>query len=398
MNRTPPLKAFRRLFIWWGAALLLPLLWTSCQKDHEDPIPDPALRTIVMYMVPDNALYPFALDNIEQIRQSWDDFDGNLVIYLDPPSDIPRMMHIKKGGSGQGMAEVIHQYSEQNSASPSVMRSIIQQAFSEFPSQKTALILWGHGTGWLPPSTYTISKKMGLRDDAWHLPQGFVKSFGLDNNVEMSIPELESAIPQNLDFILFDVCLMGGVEVAYQLRNKTEYILASPTEILGTGLPYNQILPMLFNPRVNLERIAELYYDFYNEQTDIYRSASIGLIRTAELENLASTVKNIVKDRSQTIRELNLSEVQTLDRLYRHLFYDLGDFIRQISSEQEYAVFEQQLNRTVLYKAATPYFVSIEMLHFSGLSCFIPQNQGNQFLIPYASLEWTKAIGLSTDL
>lgn len=33
---------------------------------------------------------------------------------------------------------------------------------------------------------------------------------------------------------------MGGIEVAYELRNKTDYMIASPAEVISNGFPYEK--------------------------------------------------------------------------------------------------------------------------------------------------------------
>lgn len=65
--------------------------------------------------------------------------------------------------------------------------------------------------------------------------------------------------------MLFDACYMQSVEVIYQLRDRTDYFIGSPTEIPGPGAPYEAVVPALFSqdkPEIN---IAESYYTVYAE-------------------------------------------------------------------------------------------------------------------------------------
>ena len=41
----------------------------------------------------------------------------------------------------------------------------------------------------------------------------------------MNIDALAAALPVRFDFILMDACLMGSVEVVYELRNKADFII-----------------------------------------------------------------------------------------------------------------------------------------------------------------------------
>jgi hypothetical protein len=78
----------------------------------------------------------------------------------------------------KGEIIVIKQYGQQNSASGEILNAVIQDVITEFPAETYGLVLWSHGTGWLPEGVF----------DA--LQQSVVsRSFGKDGNSEMSIIE-----------------------------------------------------------------------------------------------------------------------------------------------------------------------------------------------------------------
>ncbi|MDD4033480.1 MAG: clostripain-related cysteine peptidase [Bacteroidales bacterium] len=383
------MKSFYKVFI-PGLVICL-FSFSSCKKD--DTTPELPNRTVIVYMVSDNALYENALDNIEQMKEGWGAYDGNLIIYFDSPNDLPRLMKMEKNGT----LTTIKAYPDQNSALPGVMKGAIGDAQRLYPAKSYGVILWSHGTGWVPYNTfYSSSRSMSSGIQYLHsnvmLPEGFVKTFA----GTMTLQEVDQALPSGLDFIIFDACFMGGIEVAYELRDKASYILASPTEILSYGMPYEDIIPELFETEADLLNAAQKYYTFYMNQTGYSCSGSIGLVKCSELEALALATKNIVQNKWETIQQLDLLSVQILDRYALPVYHDLGNFIEKISTPGEYAAFETQLDKTVLYKASTPYFVDVSLDYISGLSCFIPKDQGDKFLIPYARLDWAKAIGLSS--
>ena len=75
----------------------------------------------------------------------------------------------------------------------------------------------------------------------------------------MELADFASALPlpnhRKWDFILFEGCYMGSVEVAYELKDKTEAIIASPTEIVSPGMTevYPSALSYLYQPTPQLE-------------------------------------------------------------------------------------------------------------------------------------------------
>lgn len=61
-----------------------------------------------------------------------------------------------------------------------------------------------------------------------------LRSFGQDESNWMEIDELAEALPDHVfDFIMFDACYMASTESSLCFRDKADYILASPTEVLG---------------------------------------------------------------------------------------------------------------------------------------------------------------------
>ena len=47
----------------------------------------------------------------------------------------------------------------------------------------------------------------------------------------MEITDFAMALPDHLfEFIIFEACNMAGIEVAYELRNKAAYIMASSAQ------------------------------------------------------------------------------------------------------------------------------------------------------------------------
>lgn len=187
----------------------------SCEDDYYSTIQK---ETVIVYMVANNDLSDEAFDDINEMEYFFEGKAGNLIVYIDFGVEAPRIIKVCPDQSDKIVSGTVITYPHQNSASPTVLRAVIDDVMELYPSESYGLILWSHGTGWLPPAYNTL------------------KSFGLDENFEMDILDLEEAIPdKTFEYIIFDACLMESVEVVYQLRYKVPYILASPTEILANG-------------------------------------------------------------------------------------------------------------------------------------------------------------------
>lgn len=240
------------------------------------------------------------------------------------------------------------------------------------------------GTAWLP-SDY----------------QNKLKAFGQDGNNWMEIDDLAKGLPDDLfDFILFDACYMASVECTYELRNKAEYILASPTETMADGWPYEEMMPQLFATDLQLEKVGETFYNHYLNNT--YPYATVSLTKTSELDNLKSAIHDILADKTESdIYSLDPKNMQRLEYLYRSpgMLYDFNDYIKQLATAEQYDRFISCLDKAVVYKAHTPksYYAAIgnalPIKSYCGLTIFVPQESLPKMLEWYKQrVGWYKAV------
>jgi hypothetical protein len=345
---------------------IIVLLFASCSKNEvlEPPEPVRTERTVIVYMAAENNLWADAYSDIEEMTEGFSETGINLIVFIDAPYESPCILKIASDS-----AETVHIYEEFNSANPAQMHSTLNDIVSMYPSDNYGLILWSHGTSWLPASHQ-------------------LKSFGDDSGTQMNIIDLATALPVKFDFILFDACLMGAVEVAYELRNNTDYIIASPTEIIDRGFPYDEIVPELLKPSVNLRLVAQKYFDYYNGLKGDYRSATITLIDTKELENLAKLTAELISENEMN-ENFDRTEVQRLDVYEEQYTFDFADFIAKAFPSANRDAFMTQLDKTVLYKAHTPAFLDEYLITTCcGFGCYIPVPGRADLNAYYQSLQW----------
>ncbi len=137
------------------------------------------------------------------------DVDDRYVRMLSPPGQDPYL-------------------GERDMGDPNELAGFIAWAKANYPAQRYALILNGHGLGW----------KGVLFDDTFT---------GQYANVDaLYMGELGSALAGHLfELIGFDACLMGMLEVAYQVQPFSNFFVASEAVIPATGWPYDQWLAKL---------------------------------------------------------------------------------------------------------------------------------------------------------
>ncbi|MCD7850746.1 MAG: clostripain-related cysteine peptidase [Parabacteroides sp.] len=368
---------------------VLCLGFASCSDDKEIPEPQPT-RTILVYMMANNSLDSYASKNIQSMIAGATNQNlngGNLIVYYAPRGSNPELLQIKEEN---GVVNKFHikDYDKQNSADPDVMLSVIKEVTTQYKADSYGLILWSHGTAWLP-SDY----------------QNMLMAFGQDGSNWLEIDDLAKGLPDNLfDFILFDACYMASVECTYELRNKADYILASSTETMADGWPYTQMMPQLFASNLQLDKVGETFYNYY--LNDSYPYATVSLTKTSELGNLKNAVHDILAGKTESdIYGINLSEMQRLEYLYASpgMLYDMADYMKQLATDEQYSKFTDCLEKAVVYKAHTPksyYYYgypsnALPVNSYCGLTAFVPQpKQSFSKIFDWykARVSWYKAV------
>ena len=221
-------------FVLYIIILYIGVLLTGCHDSVVPPERQPraeAERTVIVYIAGDNSLTSAVrLDTAEMAKGK--DFipeDVNFIIYLD---DTPHMPAIYELSAKKGM-KLWKQFDEELcSTDAKVMYDVLRRIEYYFPARHYGITFWSHATGWTPRRN----------------------TFGKDENVgtkggepEMEIPVLRDILARlpKCDYLFFDACFMQCIEVAYELRNVTQFMVGSPAEIPGSGAPYDKIIDAL---------------------------------------------------------------------------------------------------------------------------------------------------------
>lgn len=370
------MKAFTpytyRLF---AACLMYCLLFVSCNSDN-DSDKNTYERTVIVYLGRDNNLTNPYEDKITSMLQGWNGKHGNLIIYQDTAAGNSGLMDVYQE-KGENKTRTIREYSNENSADPAVFSRVLNDAMKLYPADSYGLIIFSHASGWLPESTLTS-------------PRSIIK----DNKMEMDLIDMAAAIPKgSFDFILFEACFTAGIEVAYELKDKTQYIIASSAEISSPGFReiYASSMNYLFEKEPKLEAFTRAIFNLMNESDAYYKSATSSLIKTEKLHDLAVFLrKHIDKEKAASI---NVYDIQHFDRYSYRLFFDFEDYFSRIledgASVQE---LKALLDECVPYKDATPSFLpdwnGFEINHHSGLTTYIAQKRFPYLNEAYKKLTW----------
>ena len=385
------------------------LCLTACDRD-ERLAKD--RQMLLVYFAGNNSLSSEGISDYNNIRNNWlpttRGSEKVVLVYHHFMDETPALVRLSRDRKGNLVEDIVMEYPfNTNSADAQTLATVLADAEAAWPSARHGIVLWSHGSGFLPPRYYIYpQERTGEEADGPETdPYAFmvkagddsVKSFGEDHGSEIDLIELRKALSRrHYDFVAFDCCLMANVEVAYELRNVCDYLIFSPTEILTDGFPYEMMVQAIFNQPTEtaLRSIAQSYMAHYRSFSGIYCSATISVVGTSGLQALANACQAVFRNHQDQILMLDRSGVQPYFRYNKHWYYDIDDFVQQIASDSEYQAFNRALNQTVLYRDATDYFIYLPITHYSGLSIYIPRPEYTVLNNYYKTLAWNQATGL----
>lgn len=342
--------------------LIVPFLLSSCSKEDAKNVQRLPNRTVLFYMAGDNDLAGETQEKIDSLAKNWNIAGNNhLLVYQDRGGEYsPRLLEIKS----KGQIEVIKEYAlKENSASSFVFSRVLNDMVEFCPNSDYGLVMFSHGSGWLPEGFSSSS----------------TRSVAMDGREEFDLKDFARSIPLGqFRFIIFESCLMAGAEVAYELMGKTDYVLASSSEILSPGFTplYRKMIPLIYDYAPQLEKFAAAYFNYYNNLSGNMRSATVSVIRPSELKPLNKLLTQVEK-RIEYWGNVDRDRIQAFDRHSPHLFYDLESYVQEVGTSQEKVSLANILQKSILYQASTENFLTSTTGGFSikkhcGLTIYIP--------------------------
>lgn len=256
--------------------------------DLGNPRNDPGREwTILVYMVGDNNLEAMALKDINEMEKG---IDGpvEIIVLIDRAKGFDRsegdwsdarIYRIRKDNDEKRIhSELLAKLGELNMGTPDVLRDFLRSALATFPAKHHALILWDHGGGW---------QSHANDSDAPGQPQG---------EDYLTLPELHRALHEalaevgidKLDLIGFDMCLMGQLETAAEMKDLARVMVASEALEPGDGWPYERVLPEFGKGTRGVRNIAVSIVRHYGENyrdlnKESYTLSAIDLQRTDDV-------------------------------------------------------------------------------------------------------------------
>jgi hypothetical protein len=395
------LSTFKNLFIFFIIIILLTCFGCIGGSGGDSSTEKPSW-TIMVYMAADNDLSNYAKVDLQELEIGCNDNDNiKILVLIDQDSDgdtrLYKIKHdlypwtiVSERLSDSTFLNISATGNDElDMSNPNTLSNFIKFCQANYPSENYALILWNHGGGWRNrmPATiksnnidslkkYVTANKAlpiyiknknttPLKAVCWDDTTGF--------NESLTMSEVKQAVSgKGLTVIGFDACLMGMVEVAYQLKDCAQYMIASEETIPGDGWAYHLFLNSFKNTNQSPVDFGKSVIDTYiddNSGSDNANAVTLSLIDLSKIDNLASAI-NTLSSAMQTgnIEQITAGRHKTLSFSVPH-FVDLYHLAQNLSSFsgandviqalKEAVVYHKYLDDTGLYGFANSHGLSI---------------------------------------
>lgn len=400
----------------------------------EEVISNEATDALVLYTAAYNNLSEFLSDDVEELKQGYVPFhyDSKMLFVFSHfpkrPGDYssktaPKLERFYRDSKGELVVQPVLVLDTLDTAvSVETVNKVFTYLKDNYKIENFGMIFSSHATGYMPSGYFSNPSKYekattarasstlypGLIEYEDPYQEGkypLTKSLGQETYMiddkkymkEMDIVEFAAALPLKFRYILFDACLMGGIEVAYELKDKTDIMGFSPTEVLADGLDYTSLAShLLEKTEPDILAVSEDYIEYYMNESGNYQSATWSVVDCTKLDPIASAASEIFAKYKDDFLNMKSDDVQKyFYSSNKHWHYDLLSIVQNSgASKEEKDDFEKLIEDSIIYKGSTPEFISVPIEVFSGYSMMLPSQAGNYLRNYYKNLAWNKKTGL----
>jgi hypothetical protein len=295
---------------------------------------------VMVYISADGLLANFAVESLKQLKRA----AGNgvvVVAQVDKDGDIPARKYVfdKSGSLADSKAQILD-LPTGGTPDPKNLTEFINHAVGTYGQDKRrALFLWGHGPELLfdedPAPKAGGSARKPIRK---YLTPSELKTALKDTNLVNA--------EHKLDIIGLDACSMSMVEVASELGDCAEFMIASQEDVPDTSFPYADILSFLKQPgsaEDAARKIPELYLNTYRDYVTApstgFRGITISAVRLSKIDSVVKQLRNLANallegSKDKTARQAIFESRKKAHGFVFGLYVDIVDLCRELEASK----------------------------------------------------------------
>ena len=387
-------------FLYLLFLLAIGLSFSSCTEEAED-VTTINQQTTIVFMpwsgtASSKGLYSYFMQNLDSIEgaiKKTGSMSNRVVVFLSTSSSESSLYEITLVNK-----EIQHTTLKTYSGNLYTTADGIAQILNDVKSNAFALnyglIIGCHGMGWTykedwsnypynakPRYQQAASAKSATAAKVPYYPTRFYGSVEDLDNYATNIETLEQGIAQagmKMQYVLFDDCYMANIETAYQLKDVTNFLIGSTSEIMAVGMPYQTIWSSLATATPAYSTVTSAFNTFYSNYTP--PCGTLSVIDCRKLDKLAEMMRRI--NETYKFDSSQLDSLQVLDGFSQGIFYDMKDYVVHLCKNNDMLndfsadlqqVVKSAVHTDSVYSALYPFSGQyIKIKQFSGITISDP--------------------------
>ncbi|MCQ2582359.1 MAG: clostripain-related cysteine peptidase [Treponema sp.] len=309
-------------------------------------------------MAGDNNLERFGIQNIKSLQEIGSSEKCNILVLFDRSGGYDRtegnwsntkLFLISKNPTHMNDDSILS-FEELDMTNVNTLYNFLELTNKYFPAKHTILDIWSHGRGVYPDG---IISRSVIED--YTTGYGATKMMTICN-LARCIKEYEDNYMKKIDVIIFDACYMQMIEICYQLRNLTDYIIGAETAIPGVGSNYKEIANFINNNEFSIRELSEFLVKSTSASNIGY---SYSGVETCQLDNFMISFNYFCEElmKSSTNREVKelRQKMTNIASIYPE-FMDLYEFISFFDTINGQTQLQNRLSKLIINSNATGSF------------------------------------------
>jgi len=346
---------------------------------------------VMVYMAADNNLDPYAMDDVIEMQKIGSSASLKITVLMDRVDygdwTEARRFLVNRPSAQGGKASwdlslpTSESAGELNMGDPKTLSDFVQWSISKYPQPNTMLVVWNHGGGWRSSDGGAPFRKLNpLRVNRQRNTRGIAWDDTDADFLEMR--EVRAALEpfRPMTVIGADACLMGMMEVVYELRERGRYFIGSQDLEPGEGWAYDRWLPALAStPALDPESLCREVVRTYTESYGS-KPVTLSAVRLAAVPALATAVDAVACGVIEHLEAPGGGATVGFDGLpwfapKTPQFVDLGAFLQRLESAMPAALAQKAAAASAALRQALVVNASHSSLAGSGL-CIYPGGGG----------------------
>ncbi len=377
----------------------LALLCVACHDELNYP-ESGTRRVVIVYMIGENSLSSNAQSDLNEIRAGYTQIpdDGKVVVYFDNSrTDVKPQIIAFDNQLGE---QVEFEYGTDVVSTDSLtMQNTLRYIVDANPADEYALILWSHGSGWIPANRVAQQRTIGVDNGS--------NSTSSNSGTEMDIRTLRGVLEEvgvHWQYVMYDACFMQCIEVAYELREVTDWSIGSPAEIPAPGADYTRLMPYFFSEETFAADITQQYFSLYSGNYGLLISA----IRSDQLSSLARATAKCLSQLSDFPTDgIQKYCAYTSSTGWKPEYFDMASAVNHWTGDGEaYQTWEEALDAAIPYRYATNTWLTAynavnptvtDPDHCASASMYVPVQGRDADNAAWRQYDWYRDAGYTLD-